>query len=287
MMGLFDTILKIDPLTRIATSKDPVKAYETFARPDRAFKDVQEELVSAFDGDKVFKGISTLGKTTTEGLEKAKVQSQQQAIDDYIALRDSPIDASKSPTVSRVSDIKSDLTGRLGALRAGREGAVEVRAQPQLQQGAETGAQATRGISGEGSRQFQQRAEIGTEEALANQQVEAQALSTQLQQEGGLQRLETEFTGFFNELAANRFSREISGLTEEMNKYLSSQGAKIGYDQLALEARKATSDMIGRFASSLGTEVTRSNRGSDRNISTPTTYYNSGSVTSKPSIFNS
>lgn len=162
--------------------------------------------------------------------------------------------------ITATGDLQSNISSRLKGLRAGRDESVERRSQPQLQQVAEQAGLARRSIQGEGSRQTQQRSGIMEDKSLANQQVEAQALGEQLNVEGGVQQLETEFTSFFNELVANRFSREFTGLSEVMNEYLSAQGAKIGYDQLEAEARKATTAMYGRFITTIGQEVDRSER---------------------------
>lgn len=156
--------------------------------------------------------------------------------------------------INSVQDLQGNISSRLQGLRAGRDESVERRVQPQRQQVAEQAGLARRSIQGEGSRQSSQRSGIMEDKSLANQQVEAQALGEQLSIEGGVQQLETEFTSFFNELVANRFSREFTGLSEEMNEYLSEQGAKIGYDQLEQEARLATNAMYGRFISTIGQE---------------------------------
>ena len=272
-MGLFDNITGriFDPGNISGQFKEtvnPLRDLGLDTPEDKGFRDLG-------------KGVGSLPPAYDKARDEAELKTKQEAIDKYVTLRDAEAQGLVDPTVNRVDEMQKGISGRLSSLREGRGEAISAKTQPQLQNIAEAGSQATRGVRGEGSRQFAQRAAIGTDEALANQQVEAQALTSQLAQEGGLQKLDTELTGFFNELASNRFSREISGLTTQMNEYLSAQGAKIGYDQLALEARKQTSELFGRFASSLGTEIDRG----DPDTTTKTNY-NSGNVTEKESIFN-
>ena len=172
------------------------------------------------------------------------------------------------PVPGAVETIQRDLTERHQGLRAGRDEAVTRRAQPGLQRlSTQAGLKERQIAQGPmGSLSMAERGGVMADKALGGQAVQAQALGEQLQTEQGVQQLETEFTSFFNELAANRFSRELSGLSEEMNEYLSAQGAKIGYDQLAAEARRSTMEMYGRFAASLGQEIDRSNRTDDFTI---------------------
>ena len=177
----------------------------------------------------------------------AKADEFQQTIASY--------DAGPVPTA--VEAMQGGIGNRLSTLRSGRDASVNARTQPALEQNSRASALKQRGIATEGSLASAERANIATDKSLGDQQIQAEALGQQLSQEGGVQQLETEFTSFFNELASNRFSRELSGLSEEMNEYLSAQGAKIGYDQLEAESRKATTEMYGRFMAAIGQEIDR------------------------------
>lgn len=156
------------------------------------------------------------------------------------------------PLANRVQEIQGDLGNRLSALRGDRDNLTAARSQPERQQLAEEAGLQRRSLEGEGSRQSAQRSGVNQQQALGNQQIEIQSLQEQIGQEAGVEQLQTEFTAFFNELAANRFSRELSGLGVEINEYLSERGAKIGYRELEAEARATTNDMYARFLSGLG-----------------------------------
>lgn len=153
--------------------------------------------------------------------------------------------------------IQKGQTERLAGLRETRPQKLETMALPAKQElGLQKGL-AGRSIQGEGSRQFQQRADIGTNASQAEQDIEMQSLMDLTNQEGGLQQLDTQFTGIINEMAATGFKNELAGLQEEMNKYMAKEGAALDSAQMAMNARGATMDMYGRFAQAAGMEFGR------------------------------
>lgn len=153
--------------------------------------------------------------------------------------------------------IQAGLTDRLAHLRDNKEALTDTRSLPMRQQIASQKGLARRGVEGEGSRQFQQRADVEMSADLANQEAEMRALTDLTNQEGGMQQLDTQFTGIINEMAATGFSQELAGLKEQMNIYMAKQGHALDAGALAIEARGAAMDMYGRFAQAAGMEFGR------------------------------
>ena len=154
--------------------------------------------------------------------------------------------------------IQKGQAERLGELRETRPEKLKTMTQPaKMQLGLQKG-QALRGIQGEGSRQSQQRTDVALGAEQAEQDIEMQASLDLMNQEGGLQQLETQFTGIINEMAATGFQQELAGLQEEMNKYMATEGAALDSAQIAANARGASMDIYGRFLSAAGMEFGRS-----------------------------
>ena len=165
----------------------------------------------------------------------------------------------------RIQSLQHDVGNRLTGLREQRQGMTDVAAQPHLQQLSEQAGMQGRTVGLEGSLGEQRRSEIGMDKELAKQQIKSQAFEQQLTSEAGLQSLENDFTNTYNAMNQEDFVRELSGLGEEMDRFMASEGRRIQYEELASRARKSSNAMYGRFANALGTAYQRGQRddGSD------------------------
>jgi len=181
--------------------------------------------------------------------------------------------------VGRTRDITSSLSSRLQSMREARPENLKTAMQPGLQNIAEQEAVQKRELSRglQGSRSLTQMGELDAGADFARMELSAGELGNLLNQEGGLQQLESGFIGMFNQMGQEAFSREMQGLGAAANQYLTKQGAEMNIQKLQADSARASSEMAGRFISSIGMEM---NRGTTPN-------YDSGSVTSMPSIFNS
>lgn len=248
-MGLFDNFL--DPLNL----RDPIRQTGgdvlNLLGSDKD-DPVQSALWDAGDGDDLGRWLGTI-PGDLDVIKRELVLDAQASGAERQAAIDRGFNFGEVPT--RVQEIQGDLGNRLSALRGDRDNLTDARSQPARQELSEQAGLHRRSVAGEGSRQSAQRSGINEQQALGNQQIEIQSLQEQLGQEAGVEQLQTEFTAFFNDLAANRFSRELSGLGVEINEYLSERGAKIGYRELEAEARQATTDMYARFLSGLGSST--------------------------------
>lgn len=165
--------------------------------------------------------------------------------------------ADTSPVISGTRDIQSSLGSRLGQLRSERGSRLKTAVQPRLQETAMRRGATERATVNEGSRQFQERADVGLTEELANQQIEAQELGSLLQTEQGIEQVQQQFTAMFNQMANERFTRELSGLGEEVDKFMAEQGAGVNADRIAANARGASMDILGRFTQAAAMEFGR------------------------------
>lgn len=159
--------------------------------------------------------------------------------------------------LSSFQGIQKGATERLSTLRGSRGSSLQAATQPRLEQLSREAALAERSIGMEGSLANQRRAGIEGGEALGAQDIEMQELGNLVQQEGGLQQIDTQFTSIINEMASNAFANEMAGLQEAMNVYMTKEGAALDAASLAANARGATMDMYGRFAQAAGMEFGR------------------------------
>lgn len=161
--------------------------------------------------------------------------------------------------VGRTRDIQSSIGSRLKSLRETRPERLETAMQPGLQNIAEQEALQKREISRGpmGSRALTQTsgADVGAD--FARMELGINELGTLLNQEGGLQKLESGFTGMFNQMGQEAFSREMQGLGAAANQYLVEQGHSMNIGKLQADSAKAASEMAGRFMTSIGMEMDR------------------------------
>ena len=159
--------------------------------------------------------------------------------------------------LSSFKEMQKGTTDRLETVREAKPELLKAGMQPQLQQLGQQAGLAKRSIGMEGSLANQQRTEIAAGKELGAQEIEMQEMGNILNQEGGLQQLDTQFTSMINTMASNAFANELAGLREVMNVYMAKEGAALDSEQLATQARGATMDMWGRFASAAGMEFGR------------------------------
>lgn len=155
-------------------------------------------------------------------------------------------------TISGVRGLQAGLGERLAELRSRRPEALATRVAPAMAESALRRGAIERGQTTMGSGAFQETAGAGIDEALAGQQIEAQELAGLLSTETGVQQLEQGFTAIFNQMASERFTRELQGLGAEVDKYMAEQGAGVNAERLAASARNASMAMLGRFAQAAG-----------------------------------
>lgn len=165
--------------------------------------------------------------------------------------------------IKRVEQIQQGLGDRLSSLRSNRDSLVDTRAQPQLAQLREQGATAKRQVKIRGSLGDKRRDNISQAVGIGEQQIRSQSLGTQLQSEQGLQQLRDEFTATFNQMAATGFAEELSGLGEEVDRFMAKYGVEGKYSQIAQRAQEASDRMLGRIAQASAQEYSRSNRDND------------------------
>lgn len=153
--------------------------------------------------------------------------------------------------------IQSGISDRLATLRETRPERLEAVTQPAKSQLGQQMGLARRSVGIEGSLGSQQRTDIALNKELGEQDIEMRAMTDLANQEGGMQNLETQFTGLINEMASTGFSQELAGLREAMNVYMAKEGAALDSAQLAAQSRGATMAMWGRFAQAAGMEFGR------------------------------
>lgn len=192
---------------------------------------------------------------------------------------DTPLYSGATPGVGidRVGELQVGITGRLNALRGNRTSLLRANADPLLEQTAEQAAQQRRGIGLMGSLGNQRRSAINNSALLQNQAIEQQALGNQLGQEHRLEASQTEFAGIFSSMASTDFSEELSGLGEEIDKYMAKKGREGKYADLATEAKEIANDMWSRVFDQAANEI--SDRRGDttteqRRIQSDRDYYN-------------
>lgn len=154
--------------------------------------------------------------------------------------------------------IQAGTTDRLSTLRENKDATLEANMAPRLDELGQQAGLAQRSTTMEGSLADRRRTDIAGGKALGVQEIEMQEMGNIIQQEGGLQQLDTQFTGIINEMASNAFSNELAGLQEAMNVYMAKEGAALDASALAANARGASMDMFGRFMSAAGMEFNRS-----------------------------
>ena len=159
--------------------------------------------------------------------------------------------------IERVGQIQSDLGSRLSSLRENREDLVSAKAQPQIQQLREQEAVASRHAGPMGSLQDRRRQEIAQSADLGAQQIQSQAFNQQIQSEAGLQQLQNEYSASFNQMAATGFTEELSGLGEEIDRFMAKYGLEGAYSDLARKAEESANRMLGRFSQAVGQEFGR------------------------------
>lgn len=172
-------------------------------------------------------------------------------------LNFSTLDKPNGIGIERVGQIQTDLGSRLSSLRENRDALVSAKAQPQLQQLREQEAVAGRHAGPMGSLQDRRRQEISQTADLGAQQIQSQALADQLQTEAGVQQLQNEFSASFNQMAATGFTEELSGLGEEIDRFMAKFGLEGAYSDLARKAEESANRMLGRFSQAVGQEFGR------------------------------
>jgi len=155
------------------------------------------------------------------------------------------------PGLDRVGEMQGDLGSRLGLLRENRQFLSNAAAQPFMQQISEQEGFARRQVGLEGSLGDRRRSDIANQADLARQNVRSQAFGQQIQSEQGLLQLQNDFSAMFNEMANTQFSQALSGLGEEIDRYMAEKGRDLKYADLATKAQATSNRMMGRLAGGL------------------------------------
>lgn len=165
-----------------------------------------------------------------------------------------PDDPLGKSVVDTTRELQLGASTRLGGLRSSRSSMLKTKVRPGLARIAETEARGERQISRgiQGSMADKARSDLALGSDLAEQDLSVQELGNLLNQENGVQQLETMFTGMFNQLGAQAFAQELSGLGEEVNKYLAEEGQALNIASIQQQAASAATDMAGRFLVAAG-----------------------------------
>ena len=162
--------------------------------------------------------------------------------------------------------MQQGIGDRLSERRGLRQEFTDTAAQPHLQNIAEQEAPpghrkdiqseqeavAGRQVNMEGSLGANRRADISNQADLARQDIKAQSLGQQIQSEEGIQSLQNEFTAMYNDMANTQFTQQLSGMGEEIDRYMAEKGRSISYDQLATKAQANSDRMMGRLLDGMG-----------------------------------